>query len=516
MEKTKGFIQQKKSIRVLGMALAVCAIIFALAVTQLKVDLGEELPKLQLQLIMISYVLQLGLSGLICGMCVYNILSKNDHDLFLLIVGGVTLLSTIFLIINYDFFTVVKSIIDRDIYGMGKMMGFTKSDFQLMELAIYGNIGVGIYSTIIFFAAKSTLPATTVATANIAAIDTTATSVTSEAIDSTATTVATEGTVATTEPTETIAVTATPVANDTVSTEAIVATLKGGLNKAKALVIKLLAFLKTKKGLITMAAIVAAIILLFVGKFIYGKMTMKEVDFTGKIELEYRGYNGEGSIVDQFSLNKSIEYDKTDKDLKNFVKTVQFDISPDNDLSNGDKVKITAEFDEELAEELGIKPINTEREFEVAGLTVLYASVKEIPANVVAEADKAAKKEVEDVKTTYFLDKRILKEAKFVSATPIAKYFTMFSKHPSPSGDSIKYVYKVKIEGLVDGKKETADIYRFVEVNNVKSDLDGNDAYINSGDIYNSDFKEVRTDEEAKSMYKKKLDDRDSYVEAFK
>ncbi|MEG1066430.1 MAG: hypothetical protein RSD85_02645 [Erysipelotrichaceae bacterium] len=509
MEKIKGFIEQKKNIRVLSMALAACAIVFVILVSTIKFDITESLPKFQLQMIALTYVFQLVLSGLLFGVCIYNILSKHDQDKFLYIVGGIAVVAAILLLMNYGLVSAIQAIVNEDFEEMGKsLVKLNSLNADFIKLAIYGNIGAGIYSGLLVYAAKSNPTAVNAATpvaieaANIPAADTAATATTEASTE--------------TQVAATTAVATTPVTTDTVSNEAIVATLKTGLNKAKDLAIKLVAFLKTKKGLMTMAAIVAAIILLFVGKFIYGKMTMKEVDFTGKIELEFSGYNGEGSVSDPFNLDKSIEYDKTDKDLKNFVKTINFDISPDENLSNGDKVKLTAEFDEELAEELGIKPVNIEREYEVKGLEVLYTNVKEIPAKVVAEADKAAKKEVEDVKTTYFLDKNIYKETKFVSATPIAKYFTMFSDHPSSSGDCIQYVYKVKIEGLVDGKKETTDIYRFVEVNDVKSDLDGNNATIYSGDIYDNNFKEVKKDDEAISIFKKKLDDRNSYVEAFK
>ncbi|MEG1066431.1 MAG: hypothetical protein RSD85_02650 [Erysipelotrichaceae bacterium] len=476
MEKIKGILHQKKNIRILAITLFVCSLIFTLSLRNLEFELSKDLPKLKLQIVMISYVLQILLSSLICGMCIFHISSKNDHDKFLYITGSVSFFVAILLIINYDLVALIKLILNGAYIDFLMLLEFFDSNFKFIELAVCSNLGLGIYaviSSIIDKPNKSTVNAT-------------------------------------------IPPVTKPVINNSQSTEAIITTLKSEQSKTKDLIIKLKAFLKTKKGHITIAAIIVAIIMIFVAKFVYGRMTMKEVDLTGNIELEYEGNNGEGYVIHSSNLDKHIKYDYTDKELRKFIRTITFDILPDDELSNGDKIIVTAEYDESLAKKYNIKPINEEREIEVKGLHILYSSVKEIPDKVIAEADKVAKKEAEKIDLSNLSKTHKMKKPKFISATPIAKYFTIYDKKPNPYGDNIQYLFKIKVEGLVDDKEETVDIFCYVEVNNIKEDLNEDNADVFSGTVYDSNYQDAKTEDEAKSIFKKKLENRNSYVETFK
>ncbi|MEG2685123.1 MAG: hypothetical protein RR929_03565 [Erysipelotrichaceae bacterium] len=493
MEKVKGFLEQKKWIRLLSMALAACAIIFVLFMFLQKIEMGDNLNYFKLGVVLVCFISQLVLSVLLLGVCIYNILAKNDRDIFLLVVGGIALLSTFFLLKNYDFVAMVKMNFSDDVMDMINAWDL-KFSLDQISLVSYANIGAGFYSTVLFFAAKSSKSTAKA----ISPIAEEATSI--NATDSTTT-----------------SVTTTPVTNEEISNEAIVETLHTGATKAKALTSKTVAFLKTKKGKNTLVGIVAAIVLLFVGSFIYGKMTMTKIDLTGDLEIVFKGGDGNGSVPFESLQTDDIKYDKDDEDIQRFMNTVAIVATPDEGLSNGDKVMIAVAYDEDVAEALNIKISNPEREVEVKGLNALYKSAKDVPAAVIAKTDKLAQSEIESIQSNQFTSLEKMENFKVLSAKPIAKYFTMEYDKPNPLGDDIQYLYNLKIEGDIDDKKEIINAFYWVTINQVNEDIDANSVFRRTGiPVSDDSYNNVKTEEEAYFQLEKYLNSKYEYVEKFK
>lgn len=112
--------------------------------------------------------------------------------------------------------------------------------------------------------------------------------------------------------------------------------------------------------------VILALLLVGGGVFAYfqffSKTTVDLVEgFNDKV-LNLSGYNGEGTIIDMdISKIKELQnYYDASEDVKKFLDSVDYTTDKDDstDLSRGDKVVITANFDQSLAEECGVKVKN--------------------------------------------------------------------------------------------------------------------------------------------------------------
>lgn len=112
--------------------------------------------------------------------------------------------------------------------------------------------------------------------------------------------------------------------------------------------------------------VILAVLLVGGGVFAYfqffAKTTVDLVEgFNDKV-LNLSGYNGEGSIMDMdISKIKELQnYYDASEDVKKFLDSVDYTTDKDDstDLSRGDKVVITATFDQSLAEDCGVKVKN--------------------------------------------------------------------------------------------------------------------------------------------------------------
>ena len=127
---------------------------------------------------------------------------------------------------------------------------------------------------------------------------------------------------------------------------------------------------KRKSNTMKVILIIAAIMAITAasGVFVYAHFfSEKTVDITSGFDdkvLELTGYNGEGQITafDEDKAKQLQRYHDADEDVKLLLDSVEYTTNKDNatDLSNGDKVTITATFDQELAQEKKIKVINDE------------------------------------------------------------------------------------------------------------------------------------------------------------
>ena len=123
---------------------------------------------------------------------------------------------------------------------------------------------------------------------------------------------------------------------------------------------------KTMK--IIIIAAVTIVMMVASGALVYAHFFgEKTVDITSGFDdkvLNVSGYDGEGRIVefDDGKARQLQKYNDADDDVKALLDSVEYttDRDGDNTLKNGDKVRITADFDETFAEEHNIKVANAE------------------------------------------------------------------------------------------------------------------------------------------------------------
>lgn len=152
-------------------------------------------------------------------------------------------------------------------------------------------------------------------------------------------------------------------------------------------------FVNTKKGKITLCAIIAAVVLAVGVCVWYAFFHKTQIDAFDGVKVEFRGDDGSGyaSITE-----KNIDYDMNDYEMSMFVNSMYFDIENNGNLKNGDKVKVTVKYSEATADRLKVKIKEDSKEFEVTGLTKKYQSADEIDAEVYDKAYKAAEKKAKE------------------------------------------------------------------------------------------------------------------------
>ena len=123
-------------------------------------------------------------------------------------------------------------------------------------------------------------------------------------------------------------------------------------------------------GVVGVLAIIAVVLLMVFNK-------TAKVDIGSFVLVEYSGYDtvGEATVkIDEDELIEAIadslgkDEDDVAEDIKRLVESFSYEISGNGILANGDKIKITVKYDEEMAEECKLEILNTSLSNEVENL----------------------------------------------------------------------------------------------------------------------------------------------------
>lgn len=115
-----------------------------------------------------------------------------------------------------------------------------------------------------------------------------------------------------------------------------------------------------------------------------------EIDITENINVTYTGENGMATV--EVSARK----EDLNQRMQEFLDTVDFEVTPNHDLSNGEVVTITATYDENLAQRYHYQITNTTTELTVEGLQDRYTSLSEIDSAYLEEVLEAGRSYVQD------------------------------------------------------------------------------------------------------------------------
>lgn len=199
-----------------------------------------------------------------------------------------------------------------------------------------------------------------------------------------------------------------------------------------------------------------------------------EVDVTKAAEIQCRGETGSATLT---VSNRSQDYNQR---IQEFMDSIIYKASPRKNLKNGDTVKITASFDEELANRYHIEPINIERTVVIQDLPVRYKHVEDIEASYIDKMEKRGKQYLdknmssilEEDFTTFF----ITSKPKLVDANRRYRFF-LDSKKKS-SKDKVIDIYAITARGEVntsskqqklEEKEET--IYYMITYNEINTSM---------------------------------------------
>ena len=94
-----------------------------------------------------------------------------------------------------------------------------------------------------------------------------------------------------------------------------------------------------------------------------------EIDIMANAQYTYVGENGNASVT------VSAKQGDLNQRTQDFLNSVQYEVSPNTDLSNGDTIHVTATYDEALANQYHYQPKSVETDVVVKGLAHIPSSV---------------------------------------------------------------------------------------------------------------------------------------------
>ena len=109
-----------------------------------------------------------------------------------------------------------------------------------------------------------------------------------------------------------------------------------------------------------------------------------EIDIMANAQYTYVGENGNASVT------VSAKQGDLNQRTQDFLNSVQYEVSPNTDLSNGDTIHVTATYDEALANQYHYQPKSVETDVVVKGLANRYSALEDIPKALVQDGKDAA------------------------------------------------------------------------------------------------------------------------------
>lgn len=246
---------------------------------------------------------------------------------------------------------------------------------------------------------------------------------------------------------------------------------------------KAIAFLKTKNGKMILGAVIV-VVLAFVGYKIWDTFFNKTViDAFANMTVSYDGYDGAGeAYVDE----SDIDYDMTNAQLAQFVGDISFDIENNGELSNGDKVTVTAVYSKETAKQLKVVLKEESKQFDVSGLIVKYQSASEIDKTLYQKAYDAALQE--STNSSYYDtdSKRTFYKSYYIKEN---------TENIEYQRNYLVFVFKETYQGYDYSTHQDVEKTRYMYYyTNFDSSYDSDDEYMGESRLYNDSFDYVENE----------------------
>ena len=207
-----------------------------------------------------------------------------------------------------------------------------------------------------------------------------------------------------------------------------------------------------------------------------------EVDVMQGLDIQYTGENGMALAV---CKNNTLDINQRTQD---FLQSVTYTIAPNENLSNGDVVHVSASYDEQLASQYHFKPVHLEADIVVEGLNNRYDSLADIDKKYIDKVLKASLEYVEsNVEQIFEINEQ--KEAEFIEAQSVYRVF--MKSNSSKSSDRILVIYRLIYE-YQDSRMALYYTVSVPEINDGmkvdKQDIFGEKAYLSDNEWQILDF----------------------------
>lgn len=163
----------------------------------------------------------------------------------------------------------------------------------------------------------------------------------------------------------------------------------------------------------------------------------KKVNVMDSLNITFVGENHEGKAVIQ------TEQEYFDQRINEFIASISYQVEPSENLSNGDKVLVSATWNEDLAKRYHLELEVPSTEIEVTGLSVPYEHGDELPSSFIQS--------IEEQSLAYMKDN---------ATTIIENGFQQFHKNTEITLSSIEPCYQVFLTPKEDDKNRFITFYQ--------------------------------------------------------
>lgn len=202
----------------------------------------------------------------------------------------------------------------------------------------------------------------------------------------------------------------------------------------------------------------------------YGFLKTTNIDVTNNIEMVYTGENGNASAAVETN------YTNLNQRMSDFMKTVRYQVSPNQNLSNGDTIIVKSTYDHALANQYHFNPVHTSKTIIVEGLPSRYTFSTEIPIEFLEEVNTGMDEWLQNHGKTIFETEMRMDYPDNVVMEDEVLYSAFLKANDTSSSDKLislfHLVYKTPDEVI-------ASIYYIVCVPNINTadSIDSNSIY---------------------------------------
>lgn len=197
--------------------------------------------------------------------------------------------------------------------------------------------------------------------------------------------------------------------------------------------------------LITVISLLIIIVSLYLTCYMLFFRTV-DVDVTKAAEITYHGESGSASVK---VSNKNQDYNQR---IQEFMDSITYSVTPSRRLKNGEVIRISAKYDNELASRFHINPINAVKSVKIENLPIRFQSVKDIGMPLLKKINDKAKtyfnKNMDSILNEAFISFHISAKPILVSSKRIYRVF-LDSRH-NLAKDKIIDIYAITANGAVN------------------------------------------------------------------
>ena len=206
-----------------------------------------------------------------------------------------------------------------------------------------------------------------------------------------------------------------------------------------------------------------------------------EVDMTKNVKITYDGEQGRAHAHAKCAMTD------LNQRLQSFYDSIEYEIEPNGNLSNGDTILIKAHYDESLAQEYHYDPIHLEKEFTVKGLPNRFENYQQIPQDYVNAIQKAMEGFLKDKQKEIFKVEFAMPESKPSIENKNVVYSAFLNSKSGDKTDRMVNVYRM----VYTVNEQEYVLYYLVcvpEINDrqeiAEQDIFGQKAYITESETY--------------------------------